>query len=71
VKEIYQDGEEFFVDEDYKEAIFYFLQVTEKGYINPNLQYKIGVCYLNIPGEEFKAVSYLEEGQNTSLPSTK
>jgi hypothetical protein len=61
IKEIYKDGEEFFADEDYKEAIFYFLQVTEKGYTNPNLQFKIGVCYLNIPGEEYKAVAFLEE----------
>lgn len=61
IKAIYQDGEEFFVDEDYKEAIYYFLKVTEKGYSTPNLQYKIGVCYLNIPGEEYKAVAPLEE----------
>jgi tetratricopeptide (TPR) repeat protein len=60
VKELYTEGNEYFQAEDYKEAIYYFLQVTEK-YNNPNIQYKIGVCYLNMPGEETKAVPYLEE----------
>ena len=61
IKEVYQDGEDFFEAEDYKEAIYNFLIVEEKGIQNPNLKYKIGVCYLNIPGEEIKAVPYLEE----------
>lgn len=61
IKEIYQEGEDFFIEEDYKEAIYYFLQVIDKGYINPNLEFKVGVCYLNIPGEEYKAVAHLEE----------
>jgi tetratricopeptide (TPR) repeat protein len=61
VKETYQDGEDFFESEDYKEAIFYFLQIVQKGYITANLQFKIGTCYLNIPGQETKAIPYLEE----------
>jgi tetratricopeptide (TPR) repeat protein len=60
VKELYAEGDGYFQDEDYKEAIYYFVQVVEK-YSNANIQYKIGVCYLNIPGEETKAVPYLEE----------
>ena len=28
---------------------------------NQNIKYKIGVCYLNIPGEKEKSVPYLEE----------
>ena len=60
-KEIYQDGDDFFQAEDYKEAIYYFLQVEQKGNKSANLKYKIGACYLNIPGEETKAIPYLEE----------
>lgn len=60
-KEIYKDGEEYFEAEDYKEALFYFLQLEQKGNINANVKFKIGVCYLNIPGEEAKSIQYLEE----------
>jgi tetratricopeptide (TPR) repeat protein len=60
VKNLYSEGDGYFQDEDYKEAIYYFLQVVEK-YNNSNIQYKIGVCYLNMPGDETKAVPYLEE----------
>ena len=28
---------------------------------NLNIKYKIGTCYLNIPGEKEKSVPYLEE----------
>ncbi len=61
LKETYQEGNGFFKDEDYKEAIYYFLQLEQKGFINPNIQFKIGTCYLNVPGEESKAIPYLEE----------
>ena len=60
-KEIYKEGEEYFQAEDYKEAVYYFLQLEQKGNINANIKYKIGVCYLNTPGEEAKAIAYFEE----------
>ena len=68
VKEIYQEGEDFFEAKDYKEALYDFQQVEQKGYKNPNLHYKIGVCYLNISGEESKAVSYLEDAVKHITP---
>lgn len=61
LKDIYQEGDGFFQAEDFKEAIYYFLQLEQNGYINPNIQFKIGTCYLNIPGEEIKAIPYLQE----------
>lgn len=61
LKVTYQEGEDFFQSEDYKEAIYYFLQLEQNGYINSNIQFKIGTCYLNIPGEEVKAIPYLQE----------
>ena len=60
-KELFQDGEEYFQSEDYSEAIYYFLQLEQMGNINANVKYKIGVCYMNIPGEETKAIPYFEE----------
>src|SRR4030042_3321682 len=61
IKGTYQEGDEYFFEEDYQEAIYYYLQIIDKGYSNSNIQYKIGVCYLNIPGNETKAIPFLEE----------
>jgi hypothetical protein len=69
IKDDYTDGEDFFNSEDYKEALFLFLKITGNGYSNANLKYKIGVCYLNLPGQEQKAIPYLEEA--TKSVSTK
>ncbi len=60
-REIYEEGEEFFNSKDYKEAVFDFLDLIKKGFVNANIQYKLGFCYLNLPGEEAKAIPYLEE----------
>jgi tetratricopeptide (TPR) repeat protein len=61
VKEDLSEAEDFYKGEDYKEALFLFLKIQEKGYSNYNLQFKIGVCYLNFPGQEKKAIPYLED----------
>src|ERR1035437_2452112 len=60
-KELLEEGNDFFKSEDYKEAVFYFLELVQKGHSNANIQFKIGTCYINIPGEETKAIPYLEE----------
>jgi hypothetical protein len=62
-----EDGDFFFLDEDYQEAIFYYLKLVDTDRMNENIQYKIGVCYLNIPGEEHNAIPFLEKAiQNTA-----
>lgn len=58
---VLEDGDFFFLDGDYQEAIFYYLKLVDTDRINENIQYKIGVCYLNIPGEEYKAIPFLEK----------
>ncbi|MBW1856449.1 MAG: hypothetical protein JRJ00_17640 [Deltaproteobacteria bacterium] len=61
------DGDFFFLDEDYQEAIFYYLKLAGTDRMNENLNYKIGLCYLHIPGEEHSAISFLEKAiENTT-----
>lgn len=61
------DGNFFFLDEDYSEALFNYLKIVDSDLMNDNIKYKIGVCYLNIAGEEYKAIAYLEDAvQNTT-----
>lgn len=70
-KELLDDGNFFFQEEDYEEAIFYFLKLEGTSYMNPNTQYKIGVCYLNQPGQEYLAVPYLEKAITDINPKYK
>jgi len=66
-----KDGDFFYLREDYKEALFNYLKLTGTDYENANLDYKIGVCYLHLPGEEPKAIPYLEKAIKDINPKYK
>ncbi len=56
------DGIFFMEEEDYRDALSAFMKVYDAGFQNnANINYKIGVCYLNISGEKEKAIPFLEE----------
>ncbi len=62
IRENFFDAEFFLSEEDYNEALYSFQKVYNAGYQeNSNINYRIGVCYLNIPGEKEKAIPYLEK----------
>jgi tetratricopeptide (TPR) repeat protein len=61
LKEYFDDARFFYDMEDYKEAVFNYLKIYEKMPDNANINYWIGMCYLNIPGEEPRAIPYLEK----------
>lgn len=61
LRNIYKDAEYFFEGEDYKEAITLYLQLIDNGFQSANIKFKIGVCYLNMPGEEVRSIPYFEE----------
>ena len=54
------EAEFFFMNEDYSDALNYYLQLYEKLPDNSNLAYRVGVCYLNISGSKDKSIEYLE-----------
>jgi hypothetical protein len=60
LKEYFDDAEYFFDDGDYREALFNFMKIHEKDSANANINYRIGMCYINISGEEYKAIPYFE-----------
>ena len=58
-KVYFSDAEYFFVQEFYIDALSDFLEVSKHGHEdNANLNYMIGVCYLNIPGQKEKSIEY-------------
>ena len=58
-KNIFKQAESYFLYEEYELAnqLYILLETPDNCYI----KYKIGTCYLNIPGEKEKSVPYLEE----------
>ncbi len=61
-KENFYDAEFFFAEEDYSEALYSFTKVYNDGYAdNANINYRIGVCMLNIEGRKKEAIPYLEK----------
>lgn len=61
LEETYKDANSYFYFEDYEEALSLFLQVYRQQPDNANLNYKIGFCYLNIPGSKDKSIQYLKK----------
>ncbi|MBG0859947.1 MAG: PD40 domain-containing protein [Bacteroidales bacterium] len=61
LKDLFYDAESWILYEDYKEALPKYEQLIQSYPGNSNYLYRIGQCYINIPGEKEKAVNYLEE----------
>lgn len=59
IKEIFAQAESYYLYGEYELANQLYILLDSTG--NENIKYKIGVCYLNIPGEKEKAVPYLEQ----------
>jgi hypothetical protein len=68
-KEIFLQAESYFLFEEYELAnqLYLLLETPE----NLNIKYKIGTCYLNIPGEKEKSIAYLEEAVKTCTYNSK
>jgi hypothetical protein len=60
MEESFLEAEYFFMKEDYQDALINYLQLHDKMPENQNLEYRIGVCYLNIPGKKNLSIEYLE-----------
>ncbi len=59
VKDIFLQAESYYIYEEYELAQQLYMLIDNPD--NMNIKYKIGNCYLNIPGEKEKSISYLQE----------
>jgi len=68
-KKLFIKAESYFLyEEDYPIAVPLYLILREKDPGNANINYKVGVCYLGIPGKKKEAIIYLEEAvKNTTI----
>ena len=68
LKKMFTQAETFFIFEDYEHANNLYLKLDSPD--NFNIKYKIGACYLHIPGEKEKAIPFLESAvKNISFDS--
>lgn len=62
LKEVFLDAEYFLVEEDYYDALLEYTKIYKRGFKdNANINYRMGICYLNLPGQKEKSISYLEK----------
>src|SRR4030043_95563 len=62
LKEYFLDAEFFFAQEEYYDALYDYMELYNNGYKdNANINYRMGICYLNIPGQKEKAIDHLLE----------
>lgn len=71
-EELFEDGDFFYAREDYEEAAYLYGQLLRLEPDNHNVHYKLGMAYLNIEGQEDKAIAhFLKATENTSLKYRK
>jgi len=58
---IYQEAGKYVLSEEYTEALTLYQDLIDKGYDNINIHYRIGQCYIHMPGQKYKARPYLEK----------
>jgi outer membrane protein OmpA-like peptidoglycan-associated protein len=60
LKEYFLDAEFFFAQEEYSDALYDYMELYNNGYSeNANINYRIGICYLNLTGQKDKSLSFL------------
>jgi hypothetical protein len=69
MKKIFDKAESYYLFEEYDLANQLYLLIDSPD--NLNIKYKIGTCYLNIPGEKEKSIPYLEEAVKTASYDSK
>jgi hypothetical protein len=69
MKKIFAQAESYYLYEEYELAnqLYILLETPD----NLNIKYKIGTCYLNIPGEKEKSIPYLEEAVKSASYDSK
>jgi tetratricopeptide (TPR) repeat protein len=67
----FYEAESYLLFEDYTEAVEIYLDLLRIYPTNANLKYRIGQCYVNIPGQKNRAIGYLEDASQRINPKYK
>jgi len=67
LKEYFLDAEFFFAQEEYNDALYDYLELYNNGYSdNANINYRMGICYLNMIGQKEKSIAFLNKAVNNT-----
>src|ERR1035437_2798296 len=66
----FAEVEDLFLNDRFAIALPYYLDFLKNDSSNANLNFKIGVCYLNSRSQKVKAIGYLEKAVGTSSPAS-
>ena len=61
IKEAFLDGEYFLAYEAYVDALPFYQTVYNQNQNNANINFKIGLCYVNMADQKEKSIPYLEK----------
>lgn len=68
VRDMFSQAEMYVLFEEYPEALPSYINLLKLYPDNANFKYRIGQCYINIPGEKEKAVPFLEDAVKNISP---
>jgi hypothetical protein len=71
LKEIFVEAESYFLFEEYKDALPLYQRILQMDPENYNINYKIGICYLNDVYQVQKSIAYLEKAVQGISPDCK
>lgn len=60
-KRLFIDAEFYLLYEEYNEALPLFLEIYRSDKVTANLNYRIGQCYLFLPNQKHRSITYLKE----------
>jgi tetratricopeptide (TPR) repeat protein len=60
-RDMFLEAESYLLYEEYTEALPLYLKLVKADPENDNLNYKAGLCYLNVPYEKERSITYLEK----------
>jgi hypothetical protein len=70
-REDFDEGQFFFNRGEYQDALYFYLKLVKQDSLNANFNFKVGQCYLNLPGKEHLAVPYFERSIQKVVPKNK
>lgn len=70
-RDMFHEAGSWMLYEEYQDALPLYLKLLELNPGNYNARYHIGICYLNIPGQKQRALTYLQEASENINPGYK
>ncbi len=68
LEEFFNEGQYFFAREDYEDAVLYFVKLVAADSSQANFNFKVGECYMNIPGKEQLAIPFFQRATKRIVP---